>query len=837
VLARVDASSPVIDEATGHADAASPSRRAAVYRVLARLFDGWDAPERAFLAWSKVHEVDAGDAEAVSRLIELTVVTGRFDQAMALLSREVEKEADPDRAVALLRRIATIATEHAKDPDRAAEALTSALDLAPKDRSVAEDLSEALSRAGRHGEQTVVLRLLASTAPDDEARIETLKRLARLLSETLHDEPEALAVWEQIAGAAPDVVTLEELAEEARADSDPNRLDVLLRRLIRRAPTPDQRVKLVLERAELLADELDRARDAMAVLVEATSGDARTHLPAISRLESLAETLGDQATLARALELEVELVPDSVQRVVLARIVDLHEGPLDDPARAVSALERWEKLRPGDTEPRLRLIPHLVNMRAWDALLERLDRLISLAPDRHGELVDLVVSSVEDANPSHDETLAALFLDLPKRAASPSQRCALLVRGAELFEAIGANTTAFDAAAAAIAIAGPDEALLSVVDRLAVDAGRERERDAIYERFTGRGATPALRKMLVLRHARHLGEAGRFRDAVERLLQVSALAPTDDELLDALEDVAKRASRTGDVVTAHYERAKELGPGAPSVGLLLRAVRASYADERGFDTLRLFARAVELAGGEPRLLDLVESVAEDIGRPALEQMMTVYEGAARTEPVAERRAALLVRGARVVLAVAPDAKQAGLRLIEEALGLAPTNEVLFDMIEAVAAESGLVERLDEHLEKTIEATMSDAVAASFLRRRAQMLHKRLGKPSEAADTYLRLWALRPSDPDVFRHLRVCLLETGRIHELISAAERELSNLDDEGRRIPLMREIARLWEEDAGNKWEAVDAWKRVLAHVPGDTVATDAVARLSRSKSSSPRD
>jgi hypothetical protein len=52
-----------------------------------------------------------------------------------------------------------------------------------------------------------------------------------------------------------------------------------------------------------------------------------------------------------------------------------------------------------------------------------------------------------------------------------------------------------------------------------------------------------------------------------------------------------------------------------------------------------------------------------------------------------------------------------------------------------------------------------------------------------------------------------------------------------------MREIARLWEEDAGNKWEAVDAWKRVLAHVPGDTVATDAVARLSRSKSSSPRD
>jgi tetratricopeptide (TPR) repeat protein len=139
----------------------------------------------------------------------------------------------------------------------------------------------------------------------------------------------------------------------------------------------------------------------------------------------------------------------------------------------------------------------------------------------------------------------------------------------------------------------------------------------------------------------------------------------------------------------------------------------------------------------------------------------------------------------------------------------------------------MIEALDDYLERAIEKTIEGDVAAAFLRRRARILHHRRGMPSEAADAYLRLWALRPDDPDVFRHLRVCLLETGRVHELISAAERALEKTSEDPARITLMREIARLWEEEAKNTWEARDAWKRVLDSAPEDSAAMEALARL----------
>ena len=78
---------------------------------------------------------------------------------------------------------------------------------------------------------------------------------------------------------------------------------------------------------------------------------------------------------------------------------------------------------------------------------------------------------------------------------------------------------------------------------------------------------------------------------------------------------------------------------------------------------------------------------------------------------------------------------------------------------------------------------------------------------------------------------VCLLEAGRVQDLISAAERELSQAVDAGQKLSLMRDVARLWEEEAKNDWEAIDAWKRVLKQVPDDADAKAAIDRLSSRK------
>ena len=808
------------------AEGSEPPLRPELYRTLGRLFDGAREHERAFEAWTKLREDAPDDDEAITRLIELAVATERWEHAVEMLGVKVKK-AEGRTAVELYRRVATIASENLSDFERAADALTSAVEEVPEDRMVLEELSVALGRAERHGEQSVVLRRLAGAAPDEATRRQWMIRLARHLEGPLRDRDEALVVWEQIAASTEDVEVIEGLLAAARAEQDHQRTEILLRRLAALVTDDARRAELAVELAEVLAEQLDRSRDAVMVLVDATAREAKAHLPALSYLESLAAKLGDDYVLSTALEAQLPLVPETARKLLLKRLADLYEGPLEDPRAAVSTLERWERARADDPEPRIRLIPHLVAMRSWEPLLERLDTLVAIAPQIHAEHVENVVREVDRADPSHDHALATFFLELAKRSASPEQRRDMLLRAAALYELSDAPTAAFDAAAAALAITGPEDRMLTIVDRLAGPAGRTQELDAVYDRFTAKNAPPEMRRTLALRHAEILFAAERWDDATDRLLRVSALAPADESLLDALEKAAARSKRISEVLSAYEDRVALIEPGAAVVRLMLRAVEASYANERGYDAVRFFARAVQLADGDLVLMDAVEAAADPLGRAALEQMMTVYEAAARKEVVPDRRGALLVRCARLMLKVAPEAIAAAARLFDEALEAAPTEEWLLDVIEANAVELGFLERLDAHVEKLIEETMSDEVAATLLRRRARILHHHLGKPSEAADCYLRLWALRPKDRDVFRQLRVCLLETGRVHELISAAERELSKLEEPDDSLALMREIARLWEEEAKNQWEAADAWKRVLSHSPDDEKAKEAIARL----------
>ncbi len=58
----------------------------------------------------------------------------------------------------------------------------------------------------------------------------------------------------------------------------------------------------------------------------------------------------------------------------------------------------------------------------------------------------------------------------------------------------------------------------------------------------------------------------------------------------------------------------------------------------------------------------------------------------------------------------------------------------------------------------------------------------------------------------------------------------MERTSDPVRQAELMKEVARVWEQDLGNKWEALDAWKEVLARHPDDAEATEAIKRLGHS-------
>jgi hypothetical protein len=78
-------------------------------------------------------------------------------------------------------------------------------------------------------------------------------------------------------------------------------------------------------------------------------------------------------------------------------------------------------------------------------------------------------------------------------------------------------------------------------------------------------------------------------------------------------------------------------------------------------------------------------------------------------------------------------------------------------------------------------------------------------------------------------LRQCLRAAERFDELLIAIDRELFMLKPEEGKRELLKQAAETWEFGLKNRYEALDAWKKVIAIAPADP---DAVAALSRLRS-----
>src|SRR5690606_9622216 len=95
--------------------------------------------------------------------------------------------------------------------------------------------------------------------------------------------------------------------------------------------------------ATLLA-ELSRAEEAVARYEEVLALDA-SHREALERIAALHEKRSDFANLARTLERMAPLAASDDDRIDIARrLANLYEGPLDDPKRAIAALETVHSL-------------------------------------------------------------------------------------------------------------------------------------------------------------------------------------------------------------------------------------------------------------------------------------------------------------------------------------------------------------------------------------------------------------------------------------------------------------------------------------------------------------
>lgn len=819
--------------------------------------------DAAFAASARLLDEEPTRLSALDRMERIDLRTGNAARLLETLAYRVEVVA-PDERAAILVRVAQLADRELGDLDRAADALQQALDLEPASAAVLDALCDVYDRGGRYKDLVVLLRERARLEENGTARAELYRRIARILGERVGNLDAAAEAWEKVLESGDDEEALRALLARAEENGQNDaRLD-LARRLAAKVDG-EERLELHLQRARWLeADE--RLDDAVAVLRQDVLAEAPQHLPALFDLARWEDKRRDDAGLADALERQLVLLEDEGLRLPVAvRLADLYEGPLADDARAIDALHAWIDCDLMDAAPRERLVARLEANQRWPELVDALDGLAGVEVDEEaqGALVrraaELAASQLGDVDGAWErlaprvvddseaerqiraladthgrhEALAELFIRLAQTASAPATQRSRWLDAARVLEGPGGDVgKALEAVLRAYALDLADEALLGEVDRLAAASGNWARLAQVYDTLLRSVETPRAKKKLLVRHARLLDSVGDDASgALDRALRACALDAEDEALLGYVEDLAPRAGRAEELLVVYDRRRSAAKTDEARADALLRAAHLCDVDLRDRDrAFGYVAQAVALSVRTPSIGPSVERAVSELddlagGRDARERLVAVYRRLADDAEHDPRAAAALFLRAARLLEEALGAPEEAFACLDRASQDAPIPEVL-DALEGVASRLRRFDALDARLASLVADALDSQTAADLLRRRGRVLEERLHRLDEAAEVYRQLLTVA-RDEDAADRLLSCLRKARRHQDLLVALDQEASRTRSSERRLELLREIATVWEKQLANKWEAQDAWKKVLAIAPDDPVATEAIHRL----------
>ena len=847
-----------------------PSQRPPLLATLAQLYEDKlhdDAlAQRALESW---RAIEPRKPEALQALVRVLERQGDFAALADALAEQLTL-ASPTERVGLHVRIAEVALAKLRDPARAADSYGEAIALSPASQSLWHAAVPAFEQAQRTEELDSLLWGIAHSGRDRGLSSMLFEHLAHVRT-ARGDLAGAILAREAQLAVTQDVSVLDAVVALLRRAERPADLARRLDELARRSE-PETARALRLERADVFAQKLADPEAAKAELERLLSELGADDANALRKLVELCAATGDTKRRASAQERLVKLAPSLPARVELAvELVDIYEHELNDTTGATRVLGVWTTLEPENPTPYVRLAPLLAQAGRKRELLDTLDKLATLAnseeetgefilraarvaieiEDYDGGWARLVprVVDAEDAaaermlrelarTAGRGEQLAALYVGLAQRSNDEQVERRRWADAARVFEQeLSAYDRALEAMLRALAKQLDNRELLGEVERLAGRAHAWQRLSQVYDTIVRKAESTEIRIQLLLRHARLLEtRAGDPPAAFERVWLAYQLDPSIDETYGEARRLAIATGRGEELLGTYERRALSNASREARVDALLEACALAQHDLE--DTARAtgyLSRAVALAGDIAAQLDIIEARVRALdaahppvdGRGLQAELTGVYAQLAHENPRTPLVAAIWLARAARIHELKLDDPDAAFRALERASALAPSDEALLDELSRVAALGRNWEGLAKHLQHAAEVAIDSNSSSAALSRLGLLCERELRSPSRAADAYEQLVRLRPKDADASRRLRQCLRASDRFDELLIAIDRELFMLKPEDGKRELLKQAAETWEFGLKNRYEALDAWKKVSALAPADPDAVAALARL----------
>ncbi|RYE95156.1 MAG: tetratricopeptide repeat protein [Myxococcales bacterium] len=807
--------------------AASPSRQVELLAEMALVCEEITGDRtKAITYYERILELDPFHEQALRALDALYQQEGRSRELASLLERRLERASDGER-VSLMLRLGQLRLDALGDSPRALGHLDEVLLLEPANEAGRAMVERILDDAALRPHAAAILERVYTAIDDptnlvralevrlesaegDDLRRELLGRVAELRDRRLGDDAGTFAALTRLVPLAPgDATARERLLLAADALGTHERAANVLLMAADQATALDLKAAIMMEVALVYQGPLQdpaRAEEIYRRVVSLDPENPALVLPAAQALERIYEATSNPRALADTLRLEVRLESSSeTRRDLWARLGDLCESVLDDPAGAIDAWKARLDEEPGDERALTALERLYERTGAWAALVATL-RSREQVTTEGGERRRLMVKAAETLSERLDDTAGAI-----------------------------------DAWRAVVDEFGPDRATLGSLAALHQKAGQWQDLAATLENELGLVDDTTSKLALLGRlgdvRRQHLDDLPGALDAYRQALQLDPSHPPSRLALELLLEVpaARREAAgilhplyesDGDfehllrVLDIEVETADNTTDRLEGLDKAVRTAEGPLTDPaRAFEYAR---RAVREAVAEPSLVswfERIETLAASTGKYAeLVEVLASVSDDILDEEVQRQTRLRLAELARVQLGNRELARD----WYKKALELRSDDRAALTALESLYEEMNDAPALLDILRRRVEVAESDDERRSLLYRQAKLTREVSSDPGEAIRVYESVLELGLDAPAVLA-LEALYTEQGRATDLVALYERQLGEgAPDRAELHVKLAAVAEQHLRDIPRAFEELESALQIDAQYPGAIAALE---------------
>ncbi|MFH1808455.1 MAG: tetratricopeptide repeat protein [Pseudomonadota bacterium] len=791
-------------------------RRGLMLRVAKLRSENMGQPEKGFALLSRALKEWPADDTLMGSVEHLARETGDVELLIGLYEDIADVESDRALALQYRRRIAVLCRGPLNDPQRALGHYEHVLDLLgvpseddAEQRQVRVQVVAAMEDIARSLQAwsalATALKRRAQLDTDAAHRRQAALELCRLQLGPLGDTGGALGLARGLLEVnSADIEALDIACDASERQNQFELMVEFLRRRIDHAPAGPARLDLRFRLGKALDEWLDRPDDAMiefsAVLDEDPHHEVvRTYLEqrlqqqgrplSVNALESAYAKTGDWKKSIEVLEGQVQEAEKrndlAAMRSTLLRIGDIYTRQMESPELAFVALTRGLRAEPGE-----------------DALRERL-LVLSRELDTLDNLAELYESTAESAVGLGRGEVASELLEAA--AAIYAFELDDTDRGLALFEEVLAKHPGRIAT-----LAGLDRLYeqLEQHDKLEVTL---RKRLALTEEASER-VEILYRLGLVL--ADHLDRLADAVPVLERVLESDpghagsrhtlaelyvAVGENDklQRILESLLEDAHRAEDQGEEIRLRTLLARVLDQVSDIDGAITQWEALGELDPSNFEVLNALEELYPRAGRYEALRVLLERQMELTTDNARQAELSSKLGLLLAEQLGDRETAV----AR----------------FEKILEQDPRNRSALDALRRIYRSMEHWDDLIGVLRRLLRL-QTDATGVKQVRfELAEVLGTHLDRRADAIEAGRRVLDVEPHTEDELTRLEAVFRVCEAWEECAETLDRRVDLATDPAAQIPVLYEVAALWEGPIGRPESGARAYERILAMQPGD--------------------